>query len=986
MTRTKSQDGKSRVGLIAAMVVGVAFVGVIVWFVVNGDGPQRAAADDEFTDVENILDIRTDLESGKGLNLQFADKDDPSRVAATLKADSFRPVEVGGVVVPDMFELKRVEARVLQDNGETILIESDEGRFFMPDRKAGPESGSLSGSPKISLLPVGDPNVEPRLVASFDEVLRFNFAYSHVETPGRLHVVGRGFEFQGNGVDARLSQQRERIDELVVERGEFLRYDPGAARAANEAEAAPADAQSRANRPGPVRQASARRVEADRRERIMPVGFAPQAANAPAAVVPHLAFYRATFSDSVQLKQGTKRVTADQLESWVRLIDHKIPDRTKNPGGSVSATSRVEALLASMLVQVEQNTPVGAAEPEPEPAAQTAATDAPSEELVELTWTGRLRVVPLVQGEPAPLARDDAAFRFTATETGLVRFFDEGASGHAAVAEYAATREMLTLTGPGGSVLLEDQSAGWIEASKTVVRLATGDVTVVGPGQVNDGSRANRADDEQKKWVNWVDQADFAFRVEDGRMTGDIDRASFAGRARAVDGDRRVEGEMLVALFGDDTHGNRVITQVDADDMTATDGIAATMKGRHIKVPFRITGPRKSEPDRVEASGDVEVKQDDKRISAQSLTAQLAEDEDGKLTVSDVVAARGARYREGDRIDATADRIEANGLDAIADLFGTDDEPAKIVYDTSTIIGPRIRMEQDPQRGRVVGAGSFAQDKGDARIAATWQEGMSFDRSFGVLECVGGATVDQTLADGEMRAARGDQLTIEFVDIDGEMVFDAASVFGTAAAPATVESRRAATTGDDPVSLMHLRSAEIMATGGGLGLIVPAPGRLVILDRREGESKANLDGWDRGHAMFTWADTLVVDRLLGTVRFSGDAQAIHRTLDDGRTAELAADSIVASFVETEAGDAEITALDAEGTAYFRMEDREILAAVLRFDTVAKVVHALASDTEPIRFIDNETGAVMSARTLTWDLATDRIEMDQPSPLTLPRSR
>jgi len=60
--------------------------------------------------------------------------------------------------------------------------------------------------------------------------------------------------------------------------------------------------------------------------------------------------------------------------------------------------------------------------------------------------------------------------------------------------------------------------------------------------------------------------------------------------------------------------------------------------------------------------------------------------------------------------------------------------------------------------------------------------------------------------------------------------------------------------------------------------------------------------------------------------------------------------------------------------------------VLRFDTVAKLVHALASDDEPIRFIDNATGAVMSARTLVWDLATDRIEIDQPSPLSLPRSR
>ena len=985
MTRAKAQPGRSRVGLVAALVLGLTFVSVLAWFIVRGDGPKNAGAQDDFIDVENILDIRTDMQSGKGLNLQFADKDDPTRVAATLRADSFRPAEGDGAVVPNLYELQKVEARVFLDTGETVLIESDEGRFFMPDRKAGPESGSLSGSPKITLLPADDPDGEPKLVASFDETLRFNFTYSHVETPGRLHVVGKGFEFQGNHVTARLNQQRERIDVLEVERGDFLKYDPKAARAAKEAPASPAGTPTTSTRPKSPTHAAA--VSQRREEpRVVPARFGPQASSTPVAVDPHLALYLAIFRDSVELKQGTKRVTADQLESWVRLIDHKIPERTKNRGGTASVTPSIESLLASMLIQVEELPQSRGEASEPEKTAETAETSAPGEELVELTWTGKLRVVPLVDGEPEPLLRDDASFRFTATETGLVRFFDEGAAGHAAVAEFAATRDMLTLTGPGGSVLLEDLDTGWIEASKTVVRLATGDVTVIGPGQVNDGPRLNPAADAKKKWVNWVDQADFAFRVENGRMTGDIDRASFAGRARAVDGDRRVEGEMLVALFVDDGHGHRVIAQVDADEMNATDGVAATMKGRHIEVPFRVTGPGKSEPDRVEASGDVEVRQDDKRISAQSLTAQLAEDKDGKLTVSDVVAARGARYREGGRIDATADRIEANGLDEIAELIGTDEEPAKIVYAESTIIGPRIHMEQHPQRGRVIGAGSFAQDKGDSRVAAAWTEGMTFDRSFGVLECIGGATVDQTLADGETRSAAGEQLTLEFKDQSGDLVFDAASIFGTAEAPATVESRRAAQSGDDPVSLMHLRSAEILATGGGNGLIVPAPGRLVVLDRRPGEAKSNLDGWDRGHAMFTWADTLVVDRLLGTARLSGDAQAIHRTLDDGRTAELAADSILASFVETEGGDAEITRLDAKGTAYFRMEDREILAAVLRFDTVAKVVHALASDDEPIRFIDNATGAVMSARTLVWDLATDRIEIDQPSPLTLPRSR
>lgn len=983
-----------------AAVLALSFVLVLGWFLFVAEGPRDAAGDGDFGEVPSVLDILGDVESGGGLNLKFTDEDDPTRVAATLEADSIRPARSDGAVEPSVYELEAVRAKFFLDSGDTVLIESERGRFFMPDRQAGPESGSLVGSPTITLL--DNETGEAELIARMTEVLRFNFNYSHIETPGRLHVLGRGIEFQGNHVTARLNQQSERIDVLEVEQGEFIKYDPTVARADED------EARARSGRPvepgNDERDARAEAVGREAGSSITRVHFTRQDAPPPPTEPPHVAHYLATFSDSVELRQGAKRVTADQLESWVRLIDHKIPDRTGggDPGASAESAAR-RGDDARVETGPADSTPSAPRPPrdipvdDPEPADRESveapsaapASGAPvlgvgsSDELVELTWTGKLRVVPLVESEPEPLARDHAAFRFTATETGLVRFEDTGSSGHAAVAEYAATREMLTLTGPGGSVLLEAIDKGWIEASKTVVRLASGDVTVVGPGQVNDGARGGAAGQAQRH-VNWIDQADFAFLMADHKMTGDIERASFAGRARAVDGERRVDGEMLVARFIDDRHGGRVIGRVEADEMSATDGLGATMSGRRIDIPFRVVEPGKSEPAEVFASGDVDVVQDDKHITAEVLTAVLAEDADGKLTVTDVIADRGARYTEGERIDATAERIEADGLDEIAVLIGTDAEPARITHDNSLIVGPRITMAQDPQRGSVAGPGRFEQTRDDGRIEASWADGMTFDRTFGVLECIGAARVDQTLADGEVRTATGDSLTVEFADRGGEMVFDAASIFGAGGSPAVVETRRAADTGDEPITMMNLRSTEILATGGGSGLIVPAPGRLVILDRRPGGAEGNLDGWDRGHAMFTWTDTMVVDRLLGTARLSGDAQAVHRTHGDGRTAELAADAILTTFLETEGEGAEITRLDAEGTAYFRMEDREVLASTLRFDTVARVVYALASPETPIRFIDSATGAVLSARSLEWDLETDRIEIDGPSPLAVPR--
>ena len=984
MTPPHTQRGASKIGLIIALVVGFTFAATLAWFVFTDSGSTDVLATDDFVDVPSITDILGDTESGGGLNLQFADKDDPSRVSATLEAESFQPAEREGVVEPSLYELEKIHAKFFLKSGETLLIESDTGQFFMPDRRSGPESGSLSGSPKISLFSKDDPDGEPVLVADFDETLRFNFTYSHIETPGRLQVVGNGIEFAGTHLTARLNEQRERIDVLEVEHGEYIRYDPKVAQARKQTRAAPKArpfGPTRAQLGSPARSGST----------MVPVSLvqdnaAPDAADASDK---HLAYYLATFRDSVQLEQGSRRVTADELESWVRLIDHKIPDRTRNRHGSTAALSPAQALAASLIAQVEASTDGAesansdsASGDEPPSTPGLFGSSADGEPIV-LTWTGPLRVVPLVKGEPEPLARDDASFRFTAVDSGLVRFFDDKASGHAAVAEYAATRETLTLTGPGGSVLLEADEQGWIEASKTVVRLGSGEVTVVGPGQVNQGLRLARGEDRSDKSVRWVDQADFEFMVREGRMTGDIDTASFAGEARAVDGDRRVDGDMLVANFMDDGYGHRVVSKVEAYAVEATDGRGATMSGQRVEMPFRIVRAKKTEPSQVYASGDVVVERDGKRIETESLSARLTDGANGKLTVSDMIAERGARYVDGDSVEATGERIEANGLDQIAVLIGTPDMPARVDYGDSVIIGERIDMAQDPQMGGVTGPGSFEQSRADGKVRATWQESMSFDRSFGVLECLGDAEVEQTLADGETRAASGGQLTVEFIDRNGELVFDAASVFGTDADPAVVESRRAKADGAATESLVHLESSEILSTGGGDGLTVPQPGRLIVLDHRAG-AKGDLDGWDRGQALMTWKTSLVVDRLLGTTRFVGDAQMIHKTLDDGRTAEIAADTIVGHFVETPDAGVEFTRLDAEGTAYFRMEDKEILAAVLRFDTETKMVHALAGDGEAIRFIDNATGSVMTAHSLEWNLETDRIVVDRPSPLTMPR--
>lgn len=953
--------------MLAALLVGVVCAGVIVSFMVAGSGGRPGGAGDGLDNVPSITDALRDAEAGGGVTLDYADRDDPSRRAAQLKADEFRPAQVNGRVEPHVYMLKGVKARVFLRSGETVLIESESGRMYMPDRSAGPESGSLSGNPKITLFPPSDEPQEPVLVAAFEQELRFNFNYAHVETPGKLTVNSRELDFVGHHVTARLNQPQQRIDVLEVERGEYLRYTPPRPEA-------------RASKGKPVVETAARSgfdAQRPRIERVSVQADQPaRSAQAPAAKQPHMALYLATFTDGVTLTQGARTLTADMLEAWTRLIDHKLPDRVAAPGGRGGVTS-LYALGALAMASVNDT------QPEPRdigPALVLASDDEP----VTLRWTGPLRVVPLVN-EPETLSLDDLYLKFTAVKTGLVRFDEGPSTGHAASIEYAATRQVLTLTGPGGSVRLASEGQGWLEASRTLVHMSEGTATVIGPGQVYGAEHNPAGAQHREQYVRWLDQADFVFERDDaGRMTGELKRATFAGQARAIDDARRAEGSVLIAEFSENDAGERLVSQFELHGANINDGQGGSLAARRMVVPFETSSSARHDPTSIDASGDVFISKDGRSIAAQSLSARLLRDAHDHLTATDVVADRGVHYVEGEQIDATAERLEASGLDQIAILIGEEGSPARIDYNDSVIIGPRIEMQQHPQRGTVIGPGTFDTRDASGTLHAAWGTGLSFDRDSGLLELFGDSWVDQSLATGETRQARGQHLIVELVPAGEELTLEAASIFGRGDTPAVVEVRRSATDADEPTEMLHIESSELMTMDGGTALVAPRPGRLVVLDRRAG-GDTGLDGWDRGHALFTWRESLVVDRLAGEAHLRGDAQIIHRAMESGRTAELAGDLIDASFIEADGAQPEVTLVVVTGTAYARVDQQEVLAARLEFDTKRQIIYAVGTETEPVRSYDGATGAVVSARTLTWNLQTDRIEVDRPSPFVMPRN-
>ncbi|GAB4382638.1 MAG: hypothetical protein Kow0022_00610 [Phycisphaerales bacterium] len=991
MPRKLVERGASTTGLVIASLVACAGVCLVLFFVMTGGTRPvgHAGQGGDFGDVPDIRTILDEAESGGNVTLQYADRDDPSRLAAELKADEFRPAQENGRVEPNVYALRGVRARVFLKSGQIVLVEAERGRFFMPDRNAGPQSGSLDGHPRITLFPVEGEQFDPVLIAEFDEELRFNFNYAHVETPGRLKVTGREIEFVGHHVMARLNQRQQRIDELEVERGEYVRYTPQGASDAHRT----GMEQERTSHA--VRDAgwSTGALHSKRLEEGNAAGRSQQPGHADGSVQAdqnssHTAVYLATFQEGVRVTQGDRVLQADMLETWVRLIDHKLPERTRFHRSAAGSGSWIGPLVGSAAAAMQQAEQTQAPAQAQEPGESVVGRLEPvrSDELpVTLEWTGKLRLVPLVRSQPEQLASDDLYLRFTAVEAGLVRFEEGPSSGHAASVEYAATRRQLGLTGPGGSVRLASEGKGWIESSRAVVHMDTGQASVIGPGQVFDAGHRPVGPDAHEKYVKWLDRADFAFELDgQNRMTGQIREATFTGQARAVDDRRRAEGDMIIARFVPGRSGSPLISELEVYQANVSDGDGGSISARRLVVPFETSASRRHDPSHVIASGDVYVGKNGRSLTAQSLSARLVRGPDDAWTATDVKAERQVHYVEGDSIAAEADRLEASGLDHLAVLVGTESEPARVDYGDSYVTGPRIEMQDHPQRGAVVGAGYFASQDTSGTMNASWQDGLVFDRNTGVLELTGQARVEQLLSEGRSRVAEGDYLIVEMRSgSDEEMSLDAASIFGTDEQPAVVEMRLEGDEQAETAQMLHVEASELLAVDAGNGLVAPGPGRMVVFDRRDG-SEQGLEGWDRGHALLTWHESLFVDRRYGEASLRGDAQVIHRALASGRTAELAADVVMARFVEVEGDQPEITMIEAAGTAYARVDQQEVLAARLLFDTRRQLIYAIGTDAEPVRSFDGATGSVLSARTLTWDLATDRIEIDRPSPFVAPR--
>lgn len=951
---------------MSAFVVSGGFLSLVVWFVWNdATAKERGKAQESIraqaapkvtgreTAVEPVVSDATDV------RIDVMDRDEPTRQAGIIRFARMEPLEARHVAVTGP------QASMFLKDGRTIVVTGESGRLYMPGgTQKEPESGRISGGVTIRLFearPDGsriDPDRDTPSLTFTTRSLAFDSALGEATTPDPFEVRLDDADAKGTGLRLVFNQLTQRLERGEIKAGGTITFRPKAEGSREPVSAARAPA---ATGPTP--------------------GRAP--ASQPRRALESL--YRIVLSESVVAGGGPRRVTADSLTIWARLVDQKLPPGALAPvriaSGPGRAKPRADAgggrtALDESLAFVEPTVSLGAAG-----TATTAAIVSPAgagtsaEQPVTLSWAGPCTIVPL-EAAPAELRGQDLSLRFTAEKSGLVLLEDtEGAGrGHAASLEYGASTRRLTLAGLGpASAMLEAQGQGRIEAVRIEADLATGVVKVPGPSVLS-APRGGELFD-----ISSSEQADFAFRMDNGELTRELEHAIFRGSVRAKDPTGTAMGGLARAEFVADEAGRsglrRLVMEEDARIESASSG--SLQAKERVEVTFRPGPDGSPDPATVVALGAVKGEREGMSVAAESLEAHLARSPAGRVDL------RRAELRGDAEFTSVPDMIRASGATIVADL-GWDSEAVADEHgrferrqrvtllgtgstvarhdprsgERTTIVGEQIDADGVARTLRSFGEGRFEHSYPSkmsgqtSTVRATWGRAMEFDDLAGTLLCEGGAR-----AEAEADAMSLDRLEAERVRLEiAPAGSEAGASSGTGLAtntsrkliraeaigaveeregggPAWAESRRYAENPGGGRTLQQLRFVEgprLLLEDEGKRLDVPGAGRLLLADRTAERAEAPgargathgapstlaSSASSRGEALFEWAGSMRLSERAGTIEMRDRVSLVHQRLLDGLVTTATGERMTATMHTAGAeGRGDLASAVAEGAVY-----------------------------------------------------------------------
>lgn len=853
-----------------------------------GDGPDSTS---EATDITALG------EAAQAARLQFVDKRDPSRVAGELSFDRSDP-QAGGLL-----GLTQPRAWIYLRDGRVMHVRADTGAVKMPSPQQQPEAGDFSGHVVVRMFnkredpsaPAIDPDRDPAALLATMPSVRFDTALLELSTREPFIISTNELEFRGTGLMVRGNQVQDRLEYLKVDTSQWITY-----------RVTPRGERTRPVPPPPtttqpphsLMPTVATGTSANPAHTGAPAPHANEPAlPAPEASTPILALkevlYKAVFADNVVVTQAGRRLTADVLSVWVRMLDNKLPEGAfasagKDSGAVAESAPRTDALsLTARIVAMA----MGAIQPEPDTAPEalpvTMFVSGPTD--LKMVWSGPLTMAPLPSGPvPEELASGNSfAARFEAMKSAQVDLSDSETStvGVAQSVAYFATTRWSEISG-GSKVpnaVVFAPGIGRIVGPKVRVNLGTGNATVPGAGLLASYQRAAKiaptaptppapsgADlpADQIRQVTWSDQADFKLRTRDGTVVGEIEWAQFSGTVEARDRLSFLAGDSLRAEFirtpeqpsslAKVTGRGNVLAVAGArriDPNLVGPAQDSFVVGDSLEVSFKPSTAKAGDvdPTFALATGNVRAANRDAEIRAQRFEVGLTRDDKNRVAASNLQATGSVVFTRRDGIAARADELKADATGKTAELTG---RSVAVSRGASKILGTQMRMEEDEGRLLVFGPGSFLHDQESGedaktgeptKVRATWTKSMAFNNAKGTLEAVGESEV-RALGPLSLQIARADRLRLNLTPASS-------SATGAKGEP----DRR------------KLLRAEIE----GSVLTSDGTARASVESRRyrpsttPGDSRRVLE-----QVLFLEGDRIVADDVAGTVDVPGDGRAV----------------------------------------------------------------------------------------------------------------
>lgn len=1002
------------IGLIAAGVLAVVFAAIITISIIFTKPAPNIGPDVFPTDPSDIIDIEDTQQGGKML-VTIVDQNDPTRVSSTLRAERFEPIGDG------RRRLDQPESWIYLKDGRAIRVNADSATMLMPDPNQAPESGTLEGNIVLRSYdrtpapgqPAPDSQA-PTLIARFDNPVEFERRYLRMSSNGRFEIESDQVDFSGTDLTVILNNLRNRIELIDVGQGDQLVIHTDA----NKSTTPTTTSTTTQTTTG----ANTERTAPDQSPLVS--GTTPTSESDPGEAQstpaqPETQRYIVTLDQQVRAAiANSGSVDADTLELWAAFTDGKLPK---------------DAIRTIALSQTDQSLSTKSDVPTADPQEQTSSSNGPvtatshevsddSRDLI-ITWSGPMRVRPIDDGTPSQLAQDHLALRLSGKDgRGItMQAPQRGFTGQAKEVIYSATRAIAHFKGEeteDGIIRMRVDETGSLLANDMRVNLATGLIDLNNRGQIT----TLHDDPTQTASVRWKDLAKIQFALDpDGSITQRLASARFEGVAVAEQDGNSIGARVIHASLDPDLPPVSALTKLELTEGVISSAEKSMLSGRQVTIDFQPSSDPDAapQPTRVVSIGSALGRTPDAMLRADQMSADLISDDiTGETRIKAANASGDVSYRDSKRTTAKAQQLVADGLAEVITLTG---DGTEVTQAGSSISGSHIILRAKRRGVEVVGPGTFdhdlalvddanAQPGQSGHIRAAWIESMRFDDTLGTINCNGKVKVISTPDALTRDTLSADRMTINLTPMPSadpvagsrtpqrQLLSARASGRaepGKAPEPATIESRTySAIDPELATGVLYLEGAQISADNQKQTLEVPGAGTLLILDRPEQKESSQSQPSDRsldgsGLTRFTWKSRLLLERSIGKGTFNGSVVVDHKSLSNNKLATLSTDTLVARFdTSDESPDSDplgttsntLQSATAEGHVRFLFEGRELLSDTAQYDAIADSLFANSVGNSLVTVYDNTQPAPISARSISWNLGTDTMSFNAPSPV------